>query len=79
MKINLPEYLDCVIMELRTQLQEKNKLVINLRCNNWVLIMKKTKSKKNTFSYKLGKAIGKELYKIGKAILKKPRGMVGRR
>ena len=36
------------------------------------------KKKKNSLSYKIGKALGKEIYKIGKAILRKPKGTPGR-
>ena len=40
--------------------------------------MKKPKSKKNTASYKFGKAIGKQIFKIGKTILKPHKRMFGR-
>ena len=36
------------------------------------------KKKKNTLSYKIGKALGKEIYKIGKTLLKRRRGMFGK-
>jgi hypothetical protein len=40
--------------------------------------MKKQKSKKNTASYKFGRAIGKQMIKIGKTILKSHKRMFGR-
>ena len=38
----------------------------------------KRRKKKKTFSYKLGKVIGKEIYKIGKTLLKPRKGMFGK-
>ena len=40
--------------------------------------MKKQKSKKKTLSHKLGKFIGKQIYKIGKTLLKPKKRMFGK-
>ena len=42
------------------------------------VVMKKQRSTKNTASYKLGKAIGKQIIKIGKTILKPHKRLFGR-
>ena len=38
----------------------------------------KSRKNKKTVSYKIGKVIGKEIYKIGKALLKPRKGMFGK-